>query len=168
MVRGRWGKPAFWRWWWQYRLSPEVRFTLRIVALVAAVGLLLTGGWLSAARLSSATASDESGSNVVVRTVVRLRTVREHVVSTTPGHVETKTVRVPEVVTRSGPTQTVNVTNERLVTVQHTETAVRTRTIQHDHLVTVTETLTRTQTVPVTVVLTEMLPPATVTVTVRR
>jgi hypothetical protein len=168
MFRARWGRPAFWRWWWQHRLSPEVRYTLRIVALIAAVALLLAGGWLSAARLSSATASGESGSNVVVRTVVRMRTVRSPVVSTAPGRVETKTVRVPEVVTRSAPAQTVAVTNERVVTSEHVVTAFRTNTIERKRLVTVTATQIETQTVPVTVVLTEMQPPATVTVTVRR
>jgi hypothetical protein len=166
MFRARWGRPAFWRWWWQHRLSPEVRYTLRIFALVAAVGLLLAGGWLSAARLSSATASGESGSNVVVRTVVEMRTVHERV-SRAPARVETKTVRVPVVVTRSAPPQTVDVTNERVVTAEHVVTAVRTNTIERRQLVTVTATRVETETVPVTVVLTEMQPPATVTVTVR-
>ena len=74
MIRKHWRSLEFWRWWWHDR----VRFEIKAAVTVVLLALMLSGGWIAADRLSTASASVSTANQFTFETTVeKVVTVRE-------------------------------------------------------------------------------------------
>jgi hypothetical protein len=123
--------------WWNERVSFETKAALAVLAVVG----LVVGGWLAAAGLGSAHATNDSAAKPVKRArsiAVAVRTVERVVTVRRPGKVikervpVTKTVyeRAKQTPAKPGPTRTTYLTRTVLRTVTQTVTQVVTKTVQ--------------------------------------
>lgn len=104
MFREHWRELAFWKWWWNNRVPPE----LRAGAIVALLGLVLGGG-LFVAALTTRHDPGARAAAQIETTEVKVVTIRER------GHVVSKLVPVVKRVTL------------RPSTAYETQTALQTR-----------------------------------------
>lgn len=159
MFRKHWREPQFWKWWWQNRLSLEVR----VGAAAFLLALLLGGGWFAAGKLSTASAGQSA---YVLETTVQRVTVREkgkvvrklvpvvrriRVQSSTQYRTETR--YETQVVTSPGGVRIVRKPVVRYVPKIRTRVVTkngRTRTLRQTTFVPTTKIETRTQTAVVT------------------
>jgi hypothetical protein len=168
MFRRYWREPRFWVWWLRQGAPREVRWVLGLAAVV----LVLGGGFLAADRLSKANAGVSPTSEYTfVTTIQRNVTVRDHgrtIIKKVPvirrvlvrPQTMYETRRETRVVTTPGKTQYVQVVRKQVVTVAG-KRQIRTRTVQVPSVKTVSNSSTST----VVTVVETTLP---VTTTVRR
>jgi hypothetical protein len=167
VIRKNWRDPHFWRWWWRYRASLDVKLFLGALGLivVAAVGYVTAHDYASAdsgldsyATTSRSEVTVQGQTRTVVRTVPVVHTARADLHTSASVTVTRDLIR-PVVRLRSvtdRETRTSLVTNRITVTENHTVTASRPVTVEHTvtvtQPVTVTSLSTETVTVPLVIV----------------